>query len=90
MPPDSSKASTRNFNRDTVIEAKALTKASRRITQQAIRRGIFRSVRELVEKVDTFVQTSNADAHLFVWTATADSIFAKVQRLCEPISGTAH
>ena len=26
----------------------------------------------------------------FVWTATADSIFAKVQRLCERISGTAH
>ena len=26
----------------------------------------------------------------FVWTATADSIFAKVERLCERISGTAH
>ena len=26
----------------------------------------------------------------FAWTATADSIFAKVQRLCERISGTAH
>ena len=27
---------------------------------------------------------------VFVWTATADSIFAKIQRLCERISGTAH
>ena len=61
-----------------------------RITQQAIRRGTFRSVKELVEKIDQYVQTSNTHAHPFVWTATADSIFAKVQRLCERISGTAH
>src|SRR5438552_12122435 len=30
-----------------------------RITQQAIRRGTFRSVKELVEKIDQYVQTSN-------------------------------
>jgi putative transposase len=61
-----------------------------RITQQAIRRGTFRSVRELVAKIDSFVQSSNASPHPFVWTATADSTFAKVQRLCERISGTGH
>ena len=59
-----------------------------RITQQAIRRGTFRSVKELIEKIDQYVQTSNNHAQPFVWTATADSIFAKVQRLCERISGT--
>jgi len=62
----------------------------RRITQRAIRRGTFRSVRELVQKIDQFVQASNAQARPFVWTATADSIFAKLQRLCERISGTVH
>ena len=61
-----------------------------RITQQSIRRGTFRSVKELVAKIDAFVQSSNASARPFVWTATADSIFAKVQRLCERISGTGH
>jgi len=61
-----------------------------RITQQAIRRGTFRSVKELVEKIDQYVRTSNTHAHPFTWTATADSIFAKIQRLCERISGTAH
>lgn len=61
-----------------------------RITQQAIRRGTFRSVKELVQKIDAFVRSSNATASPFVWTATADSIFAKLQRLCEGISGTAH
>jgi hypothetical protein len=45
---------------------------------------------ELVEKIDHYVQTSNSHAQPFAWTATADSIFAKVQRLCERISGTAH
>jgi len=61
-----------------------------RITQQAIRRGTFRSVKELVDKIDRYVQSSNAHAQPFVWTATADSILAKVQRLCERISGTEH
>jgi putative transposase len=61
-----------------------------RITQQAIRRGTFRSVKELVEKIDQYVQSSNTHAHPCVWTATADSIFAKVERLCERISGTGH
>ena len=61
-----------------------------RITQRAIRRGTFRSVKELVAKIDAFVQSSNASARPFVWTATADSIFAKVQRLCERISGTGY
>jgi len=61
-----------------------------RITQQTIRRGTFRSVKELVEKIDDYVQNSNRRAKPFVWTATADSIFAKIERLCERISGTAH
>jgi hypothetical protein len=61
-----------------------------RITQQAIRRGSFHSVKELVEKIDQYVRASNTHVHPFAWTATADSIFAKVQRLCERTSGTGH
>ena len=61
-----------------------------RITQQAIRRGTFRSVKELVQKIDQYVQNSNRLARPFTWTATADSILAKVERLCKGISGTAH
>lgn len=62
----------------------------RRISQQAIRRGSFRSVKELIGKIDHFVQTYNTKARPFGWTATADSILGKVQRLCERISGTQH
>ena len=61
-----------------------------RITQQAIRRGTFRSVKELVAKIDQFVQHYNANTRPFVWTATADSILEKIKRLCQVISETQH
>jgi len=60
------------------------------ITQRAIRRGTFRSVKDLVQKVDLFVQHYNPTAEPFAWTATPDSILAKLERLCQLISGTGH
>jgi putative transposase len=60
------------------------------ITQRAIRRGSFRSVQELVQKIDTFVQQYNRCGRPFFWTATADSILEKLARLCSRISGTRH
>ena len=60
------------------------------ITQQAIRRGSFRSMCELVHKIDEYVTYYNTHKRPFVWTATADSIFAKLQRLCKLINGTQH
>lgn len=60
------------------------------ITDKAIRRGSFQSVRELVQRIDHFVAHHNVDCKPFIWTATADSIIAKLKRLCERINGTAH
>jgi putative transposase len=60
------------------------------ITQRAIRRGSFRSVKELVQKIDDFVQHYNRKQRPFIWTATADSILQKIARLCSRISGTRH
>lgn len=60
------------------------------ITQQAIRRGSFKSVKELIAKINQFVQHYNSKSKPFVWTATADSIFQKLARLCNRISGTRH
>ncbi len=60
------------------------------ITHQAIRRDSFRSVRDLVRKIDGYVTYYNTHKRPFVWTATADSIFAKLQRLCKVIYGTRH
>lgn len=60
------------------------------ITQRAIRRGSFRKVRELVKTIDDFVTHYNAHKRPFVWTATADSIIAKLERISKVICGTAH
>ena len=60
------------------------------ITQKAIRRGTFKSVKELVEKIDRFVRRYNAQTRPFDWTATADSILKKIERLCNVIHGTRH
>src|SRR5258706_11744356 len=60
------------------------------ITQRAIRRGSFSSVKDLIEKIDSFVQHYNRSHRPFVWTATADSILGKISRLCSVISGTRH
>ena len=60
------------------------------ITERAIRRGSFSSVKELVAKIESFVAAWNKNSVPFAWHATADSIFAKLARLCERISGTAH
>jgi putative transposase len=60
------------------------------ITQRAIRRGSFRSVKELIQKIDSFVQHYNRASRPFVWTATAESILNKIARLCSRISGTRH
>lgn len=60
------------------------------ITQKAIRRGSFRSVKELIAKINQFVSVYNKKTKPFIWVATADSILAKIERLCERISGTQH
>src|SRR5258707_5605935 len=60
------------------------------ITQQAIRRGSFKSVKDLVARIDHFVKHYNRSCRPFAWTATADSILNKLARLCSRISGTAH
>jgi putative transposase len=60
------------------------------ITQRAIRRGTFRSVRDLVAKIERFVERYNRRCQPFVWTATPDSILEKIERLCKAIAGTGH
>jgi transposase len=56
------------------------------ITQQAIRRGSFRSVKELIRHIQKFVDQYNKKTTPFMWTATADSIFAKLKRLVSVIN----
>lgn len=60
------------------------------ITERQIRRASFVSAKDLVEKINAFVQAYNAKAKPFVWTATSEAILEKVARLCKAICGTGH
>jgi putative transposase len=60
------------------------------VTQRHIRRGSFVSAKDLVTKIETFVNTYNTKARPFVWTATSEAILQKIARLCKVICGTEH
>jgi transposase len=51
------------------------------ITKQAIRRGSFKSLAQLIKRIDTYITHWNEDAEPFEWTATAASILDKVAML---------
>jgi len=50
------------------------------ITRQAIRRGTFGSVRELVDAIRGFIEGWNDRCEPFVWTKDADTILARANR----------
>jgi transposase len=50
------------------------------LTDKAIRRGIFKSVPDLIAAIDAYLKANNENPKPFVWTATADSILEKVRR----------
>jgi transposase len=52
----------------------------REITDKAIRRGVFHSVDELIAAIEKYLKVTNDNPKPFVWTATAESILAKVAR----------
>jgi len=50
------------------------------ITRQAIRRGSFDSVQQLVGAIRTFIEGWNERCHPFIWTKTADEILPHATR----------
>lgn len=56
-----------------------------KITTQRIRRGVFRSVDELQEAIESYIANYNEAPKPFCWTATADTILGKVASLCKKL-----
>ncbi len=52
----------------------------RDLTDKNLRRGIFGSVPELTASIEEYVAVNNENPRPYTWTATAESILAKVQR----------
>jgi len=50
-----------------------------KITTEAIRRGSFTSVRQLRDAIEDYLKEHNKAPKPFAWTATADSIFRKLE-----------
>jgi transposase len=60
------------------------------LTQKQIRRGTHRSTQQLEQAIRDYLATNNADPKPFVWSKTADEIFASIQRFCMRISDSQH
>jgi len=54
------------------------------ITRQAIRRGSFTSVKDLIAAIENFIDGWNDRCHPFTWTKTAEELLPH----CKPGKGT--
>jgi len=52
----------------------------RNITENQLRRGVFKSVDELVEAIEQYLNSHNENPKPFIWTAKASDILEKVKR----------
>src|ERR1039457_710782 len=59
------------------------------ITRKRIRRGVFKSVQELIEAIEHYMKTNNQTPKPFVWTKRVDEILEKVSH-CKASTVTAH
>jgi len=60
------------------------------VTERCVRRGSHTTVRSLEKAMLEYLDQRNRDPKPFVWTADADLILGKVERLCERISNSGH
>jgi transposase len=52
----------------------------REITEKRLRRGVFKSVPQLIEAIESFIVGHNESSKPYIWTAKADAILEKVAR----------
>ena len=52
----------------------------RDLTEKRLRRGVFRSVPEVVKAINEYIEHHNNRTNGFTWTAKAEAILAKVRR----------
>lgn len=57
----------------------------REITDKRIRRGVFRSVPELIAAIGEYLDNHNQNPRVFVWTTSVESIMAKIAKCKEAL-----
>ena len=60
------------------------------VTERCVRRGSHTTVRSLEKAMLEYLKQRNHDPKPFAWTADADMILGKVQRLCQRFSDSGH
>ena len=60
------------------------------ITNKRIRRGSYRSTRELVQAIEDYLTVYNDHPKPFIWTKSADDILESLKHYCERITDTGH
>jgi transposase len=60
------------------------------ITERRLRRGAFRSTRELEDAIRDYLKAHNQDPKPFRWTKTADEILDNLARFCQRTSDSGH
>lgn len=60
------------------------------LTSRRIRRGSFRSTRQLEAAAHEYIEASNSDPIPFVWTKSADDILDSIKRFCVHTSDSDH
>jgi len=60
------------------------------LTEKQIRRGAHRSTRQLETAIKNYLSTHNTNPKPFIWTKTADEIFASLARFCKRINDSGH
>jgi hypothetical protein len=60
------------------------------LTIKLLRRGTYRSVAELEQSIQSWIDTWNQDPRPFVWHKTADEILDAIATYCQRINDSAH
>lgn len=60
------------------------------LTERQLRRGVFRSTRQLETAIRNYIDIHNEEPKPFIWTKTADEILDSVARFCRRTLETGH
>jgi len=60
------------------------------LTERRLRRGVFRSTRELEQTIERYLAQHNDDPKPFAWTKTADEILQALAWTCQRINDSGH
>jgi transposase len=60
------------------------------LTEKQVRRGSYRSTKQLIDTIRDYIRSNNQEPKPFVWTKTADEILASIARFCQRTLDSGH